>query len=425
MAQFLDEAVVKLESGRGGRGSASFHREKHVPRGGPNGGDGGRGGDVILVADRHKRTLYDFHLKTAYKADNGSDAVASKNGRNGESVRLAVPVGTVVWDQETGEKLVDLVAEGTEYIICQGGKGGLGNLHFTNSIRQAPHFAQKGAPSDRVVARLELKLLADVGLIGLPNAGKSTLLSAMSSAKPKIGAYPFTTITPNLGVVSAGEKTYVMGDLPGLIEGASEGVGLGHQFLRHAERNTVLLHVVDSFPIDESDPVENFLTVERELAAYSPELVERPRLVALNKSDLTPDPEYLHGLRKKIEAQGFEVMVVSGATSAGLEELKFRLLQLIEEHTPEAVVPTITPTFRRNQDDSWSVERQEDGTFVVTGKRIERLVAMTDLENRDALYYLVRRLRRIGVLQALQEAGIDEGDTVVAGEMEFTFTDWS
>lgn len=420
---FLDEAVVTFTSGKGGKGSAAFLREKHVPRGGPIGANGGRGGDVVLVADHHKRTLYDFQLRDHYEAENGSDAIGSKSGKDGSSTRILVPVGTIVSDVELDEIVADLSVHGAELTICKGGRGGFGNQHYVNSVRQAPTFAQNGAPAEQVIAKLELKLIAEVGLIGLPNAGKSTLLAAMSAAKPKIGAYPFTTIAPNLGVVSVGDYTFTMADLPGLIEGASEGVGLGHQFLKHAERNKVLLHVVDALPLDGSYPHENFQLIEDELRKFSSELADRPRIVALNKLDLV-QPEDRAIILEFFEGIEFPIVLISGATGEGIEDLKYDLWKIIEKTASEEIQPTILkPIVDHKRDDQWSIEQTEEG-FMVKGDRVERLVAMTDLENRDAIHYLYRKLQRIGVIARLEEMGAEDGDLVVVANFEFTYTDW-
>lgn len=420
---FLDEATVTLTSGRGGNGAATFHTEKYVPRGGPNGADGGRGGSIVLVADRGKRTLYDFTLRASYKANDGLNAVGNKRGKDAKDIVLHVPVGTVIHDVDENEVLADLSVDGMKFEVCQGGRGGMGNVHFTNSVRQAPKFAQRGAPGETVNARLELRLIADIGLIGLPNAGKSTLLSVVSAAKPKIGAYPFTTLSPNLGVVLAGGETFVVADLPGLIEGASEGIGLGHQFLRHAVRNKALLHVVDCFPIDESDPWQNYLLIESELEKYSAELFAKPRVIALNKTDIG-EKSAVEALKAKFEKTGFPVYAISAATAQGLDPLKFELLKLAQAvSADEQSVPILVPQFRQKADGSWAVEKTEHG-FRVTGARIERLVAMADLDNFDGVMYMYRRLRRIGVIQELLDQGAKEGDSVEVGDEEFTFTEW-
>lgn len=419
---FIDEAEVRFESGKGGDGAATFHREKHVPFGGPNGADGGRGGDIILIADRGVRTLYDFQLRSEHKAEDGTNAHSNKNGKDGKSLEIRVPVGTVVTDLDMDEQLVDLSMDGMQFILCRGGRGGLGNLHFTSSVRQAPKFAQKGAPSEEVRVKLEIKMMADAGLIGLPNAGKSTLLGQISRAKPKIGAYPFTTLSPNLGVVSLGDKTYVVADLPGLIEGASEGHGLGHQFLRHAERTKVMIHVVDAFPIDESDPWENYQLIEQELSRYSEEISRRPRLIALNKIDLQSLGD-LDQLIEQFQSTGLPVFAISGATGQGVEPLLWKTLEVIEAEEKAAPPPVIQPTVRIREPETWEVVH-EDGEFHVKGRRIDRLVAMTDLENRDAVRYLHKRLEKIGVIDRLREMGAEAGSVVVIDNWEFEFTDW-
>lgn len=420
MSKFLDEALVTFESGKGGDGAASFHREKYVPLGGPNGADGGRGGDVVLVADRHLRTLYGIRQKKMYRAGVGVDARNNKGGKDGESLTIKVPIGTVVTDTDLDETLVDLHVEGMRYDVCRGGKGGLGNLHFTSSVRQAPTIAQRGAPGELVNAKLEMKLIADVGLVGLPNAGKSTLLSALSAAKPKIADYPFTTITPNLGVVKAGDGTFVMADLPGLIEGASEGHGLGHQFLKHTERNRVLVHVVDGFPIDGSDPVENYRTIESELGLYSDELSELRKLAVINKIDVATE-EDVQAIMERFRKAGLHPLPISGVSGAGTKELVFQIAALLEEAESDEPSHVVVPVVKRRTSAAWDVERLDDGTFVVTGDRIEKLVYMTNLDNHESLGYLHHKLESIGVLGKLRDLGVEVGDTVRIGEAEFDY----
>ncbi|MCO5295420.1 MAG: GTPase ObgE [Fimbriimonadaceae bacterium] len=418
---FLDEVVVEFVSGRGGSGAATFHREKFVPYGGPNGSDGGRGGNVVLIADRAKRTLYDFKLKRRFRADDGEPARGNKTGRDAQDIEIHVPVGTLVTNEETGELMADLSADGMRFVVAKGGKGGYGNLHYTSSVRQAPTISQNGAPGAEVVARLELKLLADVGLIGLPNAGKSTLIAQISAAKPKIADYPFTTIVPNLGVVSVGDETFVVADMPGLIEGASEGHGLGHQFLKHVERTRVLVHVVDAYPIDGTDPLENFDLIEHELELYSKDLFERTRIVALNKIDLLPPDavdELVHALREK----AMDVYPISAVTGQGVEPMLFEVLRLLNESVEPANIPVLVPSGANDDDEAWDVEVRGDG-YAVVGKRIERLVAMTKLDNDESLRYLHRRLQRIGVIGRLRDAGAEDGDTVRVGDFEFAFTE--
>jgi GTPase len=422
---FLDEAVVEFVSGKGGAGSASFHREKHVPRGGPNGADGGRGGDVVLVADRGMRTLYDFKLHSKYQADNGEDAVGNKNGKNAKPIEVHVPVGTILWevpeeDPENPILLTDLSSDGMRYTIAKGGKGGFGNLHYVSSVRQVPTFAQRGAPAERVVAKLELRLLADVGLVGLPNAGKSTLISRISAAKPKIADYPFTTIVPNLGVVSHGNTTFTVADMPGLIEGAHEGHGLGHQFLKHVERTRVLVHVVDVYPVDETDPLANYQLIERELKMYSEDMWSRPRLIALNKIDVLPQ-EFLDELVDRFkQATDVPMFPISAVSGQGLDPLLWEIVRLLEEADKKPQPQMLFPQQKPAEDLSWDVIREGDD-FRVVGKRIERMVAMTDLSKEDAIRYLHRRLERIGVMGKLREMGADEGDTVRVGKEEFSY----
>lgn len=420
---FLDEAVVEFSSGRGGSGAVSFHTEKHVPRGGPNGADGGRGGDIVLIADRGRRTLYDFKLLDHFEAQDGGHGQGNKRGANGKSVEIKMPIGTVVSDFYSGEPIVDMSSNGMKYVLCKGGKGGFGNMHYVSSVRQAPNFAEKGEPGERLKVKLELKLLADVGLIGLPNAGKSTLISRISAARPKIADYPFTTIVPNLGVVRFRDTSFVVADMPGLIEGASEGVGLGHQFLRHVERNRVLVHVVDCFPIDESDPLENFHLIEKELRLYSEEIWSRPRILALNKIDILP-PGRFNELRQRFEALEIPLYPISAVTGQGIDALLHEVVETLDRATEQSELPLVIPTLRAKDDLSFDVVQVDDG-FEVTGRRVERMVSMTDLENSDGVRYLHRRLNRIGVIDRLREMGVQEGDNVYIGDSVFAFTDES
>lgn len=418
---FLDEAVLEFRSGKGGSGAVSFHREKFVPKGGPDGADGGSGGDLILVADRGVRTLYELQRIGKFEADSGGHAVTHKRGKSGKNLEVKLPVGTLVFDEELGELAVDLNTHGMRFRLCRGGKGGKGNLHFANSVRQAPNFAQKGGASELVRARLELKLIADVGLVGLPNAGKSTLISQISAAKPKIADYPFTTLVPNLGVVYRDGKSFVVADTPGLIEGASRGVGLGHQFLRHVERNRVLVHVVDAFPIDGSDPIENYHVVENELRQYSSIVDGRPRLIALNKIDVLP-PGAFGPLREAFEGLGRPLFPISAAIGQGLDSLVYAMLEVLEA-SPEVEAPHVyRPLGQDGSGRAWDAVKTASG-FEVKGKRIVNLAAMTDLNNEEALYGFQRRLKRIGVFERLRELGATEGSTITIGEMEFEFNE--
>ncbi len=437
---FVDECVVEFISGKGGNGVVSFHREKHVPRGGPNGANGGRGGDIILTASRHERTLYDFKLKKIYESENGADAIGNKKGKDGSSVNLHVPIGTLVVDESNGKIIADLDTDGKSFTLCKGGRGGFGNLHYVSSVRQVPKIAENGEPGKRILAKLELKLLADVGLIGLPNAGKSTLLSVLTSAKPKIGNYPFTTITPNLGVVVCGEENFTIADMPGLIEFASEGAGLGIQFLKHIERTKMLVHVVDAFPLDESCPIENYKLIRNELANYSKTLSEKKEIVALNKLDLDFDNRTEQIVNKFVE-MGIEPILVSGVSGKGmpvllkniLEELKQieDELNSIQDNSNSEIdkesIPVLRPQpvkSRGKVTESSSVNYyldETDGIYVVESEKIERMVAMTQLQHDESLRYLYRRLRKIGIFDKLEELGIDEDDTVRFGNIELTY----
>jgi GTP-binding protein len=421
-AGFIDEAVVEFISGTGGSGAVGFHREKHVPRGGPNGADGGRGGDIILQAERGCRTLYEFKLKGKYEAMAGAHALGNKRGRDAKDIILKVPVGTQVIDLDLNETLCDLSIHGMKYVVAKGGRGGFGNLHYVSSVRQVPNFAQKGAPGDHVRVKLELKLLADIGLIGLPNAGKSTLLSQLSAAKPKIADYPFTTIVPNLGVASIAHQSFVIADMPGLIEGASQGQGLGHQFLRHIERTKVLVHVVDIMPIDESDPIANYHLIEEEIHSYNAEVAERPRIIALNKIDILPSQDF-NALREKFEALGPPLFAISAATGQGIEPLLYCMLETLQSQEANEVVPVLLPAQAQVHDDSWDVVEAEEGGYEIVGRRIRRMVAMTNLESRDSLLYLHRRLQRMGVIERLSEMGAQEGDNVFVENWVFSFSE--
>lgn len=421
---FLDEALIEIASGRGGSGAVGFHREKHVPRGGPNGADGGKGGDVIFIADRGKRTLYDFSFQPKIEAQDGTHAVGNKSGKHGKDIKVRVPVGTVITNVETGELIADLRLDGQKAVVARGGRGGHGNQHYVSSVRQAPNFAEKGEPGQRYQAKLELKLLADIGIVGLPNAGKSTFISRISAAKPKIADYPFTTIVPNLGVVYHNEMSFTVADMPGLIEGASEGVGLGHQFLRHVERCAALLHLIEVWPADESDPVDNFKKIEAELKNYSEDIYAKPRLVALTKIDIYPDDE-LEKLIARFESLGVEVFPISAATDQGLDPLLHKMTELVQhaQENQEELVITVQPEKKDEDWGTWEIEPVEDG-FEVKGAKIARMVAMTDLDNYDSVRYLHRRLLKMGIIEKLREMGAEEGDNVYIGEFEFAYTDF-
>jgi GTP-binding protein len=420
---FLDEASVYVKAGDGGAGSMHFHREKYVPLGGPDGGDGGRGGSVMLRAERGVNTLFQFKRQRRFAAENGQAGGASRmKGRTGKDLEIKVPVGTIVRDQETGEVLGDLTRHGQVLEVVRGGHGGQGNVHFKTSTNQAPHFAEKGEPGTERWLDLELKLIADVGIIGLPNAGKSTLLSVISAARPKIADYPFTTLTPNLGVVDTGDSTFVAADIPGLIEGAHEGVGLGHEFLRHIERTLVLIHVVDG---SSDDPMADFLQVNEELGAYEAGLMEKTQLVAVNKMDQPEARDRWSELDSSLKTLGYHAMAISAVTRDGIDALVYRVAEILaEQHrridaehreSDEVEVITIKPP-----PDHFEVERRRK-TFYVFGEAVERLAVMTDLESEEALYRLQRRLKRMGVLSALEKIGVHEGSKVRIGSIELTW----
>ncbi|MEW6770221.1 MAG: GTPase ObgE [Bacillota bacterium] len=415
---FYDHLKIYVKAGDGGNGCVAFRREKYVPFGGPAGGDGGRGGHVLLRADEGLRTLVDFHFRRQFKAGRGGHGEGKeRHGKSGADLVLQVPVGTVVRDAATGEVLADLVQHGQEVIVARGGRGGRGNARFATSTERAPRFAEKGEPGEERWLELELKLLADVGLVGLPNAGKSTILSRVSAARPKIADYPFTTLEPCLGVVRVGEgESFVLADLPGLIEGAHAGAGLGHKFLRHIERTRLLIHVVDAAGTAGRDPVADFAVINRELALYSPELAARPQVVAANKMDLPESRPKLERLR--VALPGYEVFPVSAATGEGLDRLMARVAELLRElpaprlvEAPEKAAAGGAPLR----------VRQEAGVFVVEDEKIERKVAMTDLDNPEAVRRLKQYFRRAGVEDALRTAGVKPGDTVRIGREEFVY----
>jgi len=418
---FLDEARIRVQAGDGGKGAMHFRREKFVPMGGPDGGDGGIGGDVTLRADRSINTLFEFKRRRYFAAGAGQPGGPNRmHGRNGAHLTIDVPVGTVVRDAESGEVLGDLTGDGQTVLVARGGKGGLGNVHFKSSTNQAPGFAEKGEPGQERWLDLELKVIADVGIIGLPNAGKSTLLSVISAARPKIADYPFTTLSPNLGVVDVGDSTFVVADIPGLIEGAHAGVGLGHDFLRHIERTLVLLHLVDA---SADDPLSAFRQIQEELKYYDPELLERPTLVALNKIDIQEGRERVPELVKQLRDQGYEAIPISAATREGVDVLVFRLAQLLREQTREredrvaATVPVITI---KPDPDQFTIERKRN-TYYVRGETAERLAVMTDTSSEEAMYRLQRRLRQMGVFAALERAGVQEGSRVMIGPVELVW----
>lgn len=419
---FIDKARIYVEAGNGGDGMSSFRREKFVEKGGPNGGNGGRGGNVILRADNSLNTLIDFRYKRKFIAKRGDKGgISNMTGHRGEDVIIKVPLGTVVRDDETNIMIADLTEDGQEFMAAKGGRGGKGNACYATSTKRAPTFAEKGEPGTKGWLRLELKLLADVGLVGYPSVGKSSIISRVSAARPEIAAYHFTTLTPVLGVVRLSEEqSFVLADIPGLIEGAAEGVGLGHDFLRHIERTKVLLHVVDVSGCEGRDPIEDFEKINHELEAYSAKLARRKQLVVANKMDLPDSEDNFVILKEYVEAKGYEIMPVSAATGEGLQELMWKAWEMSRQYVaePEEEIGVID----EGDPDSFEIIRgAEDADFEVKGKNIERLVAMTNFDNEEALYRFQLIWKRLKIEEALLEAGIQEGQTVRILDMVFNY----
>jgi len=445
MAEFADHAVLRVQAGHGGHGCASVHREKFKPLGGPDGGNGGRGGSVILEVDASTSTLLDFHRSSVRKAANGHQGEGSnRNGAAGPDQVVRVPNGTVVLDSD-GQVVADLVGTGTQFIAAAGGRGGLGNAALASRSRKAPGFALKGEPGEERHLTLELKTVADIGLVGFPNAGKSSLIAAMSAARPKIANYPFTTLIPNLGVVEAGDVQFVAADVPGLIPGASEGKGLGHDFLRHVERCSALVHVLDCATGEPGrDPISDLDTIEAELAAYE-DLVgpalrnaglatitglrDRPRIVALNKIDVPEARELADMVKPELEARGLAVYEVSAATTDGLRELRFAMAEIVaaaraDFSEPEPARVVIRPRAVKQVD--FEVVRTSDGAYLIRGEKTLRWVNQTDFTNDEAVGYLADRLAKLGVEDALAKAGAEAGDTVLIGDYDDAVVfDWA
>jgi len=423
---FYDRAKIYVKGGDGGNGIVAFRREKYIPEGGPCGGDGGRGGNVIIIADEGLRTLIDFKYKQHYKAGRGQHGQGKgMHGKGAEDLIMRVPLGTVVRNAETDELIADFVSQGQRVIVAPGGRGGRGNTRFVSSNNRVPDFAEKGEPGKEAWLMLELKLLADVGLVGFPNAGKSTIISQVSAAKPKIADYPFTTLTPNLGVVRIGEgNSFVLADIPGLIEGAHTGAGLGHHFLRHLERTKVLIHVLDLSEQPDRTPWEDFEIINGELKAYKEHLFQRPQIVAANKTDLPGTEERLLELKQRI-GDNYEIFPISAATGAGLELLMHRAYQLVHEVESELPEPVETE-IRHVQvipQERFRISRNDAGFFVVSGEEVEKHVAMTDFNNEAAVKRLQRIFKKMGLDQALREKGAKAGDVIQIKTLEFDFAD--
>ena len=421
--QFMDRAKISVKAGDGGDGKSSFRREKYVPKGGPNGGDGGRGADIVFEVDRNLNTLLNFRYKRIFKGERGGHGdVKNQVGRSAEPLVIKVPAGTLIKDQTTGEVLADLTVEGQCAIIAKGGRGGRGNTRFKSASRRAPTFAEYGEPGESKELLLELKLLADVGLIGYPSVGKSSLIAAVSDARPEIADYHFTTLTPVLGVVRTGyESSFVIADIPGLIEGAADGVGLGHEFLRHIERTRLLLHIVDASGIEGRDPVEDYHKIRAELEKYSVQLLERPEIIVANKIDLST--EHIDRLKKLAADAERPFFAISAVTHEGLTDLMKYVGAWLEEH-PAEIVSTVEEVNvidldAREEDDGLTIERNDAGDFVVRNKNLEKIVAMTNFNNDEGLRRFQYIWRMKNVDQLLRERGIKEGMTVHVGLMEF------
>lgn len=419
---FLDETTLYVKGGDGGDGMVTFRREKYVPYGGPAGGDGGAGGDVILFVDPKLNSLTKFEGNRHYRAADGERGGSSnRTGASGADLEIAVPPGTVVRDTETNDLLADLTRDGQREIVASGGRGGRGNTRFKSSTNQAPRMAEKGEPGQERTISLELKLIADVGIIGMPNAGKSTLLSVVSAAKPKIAAYPFTTTAPNLGVMRWDDQEIVLADIPGLIEGAHQGVGLGHAFLRHVQRTRLLIHLLDG---SSEDPIGDFMQINSELALFDPHLGKKPQIVALNKMDLPQAQKNWPAVEEAIREQGYTVLPIAAVTQQGVRDLLLQTLQiysrLSEEEGPADEVPVYSP----GEDESkFEVDRVSDGLYRVSGKRIERAAAQTYWEYDEAVMRFQRILGALGITEALRAKGVQTGDTVMIGDYELEWAE--
>jgi GTP-binding protein len=424
---FADSAKIWIRSGRGGDGHVSFRRELYVAAGGPDGGDGGRGGDVIFEVDDGLNTLTDFRHVHKYAAGDGEAGGKRRcHGADGKDLVIRVPEGTVIKDFESGKVIADMSGSNRREVILKGGKGGLGNMHFATSTMQVPKYAQPGQASKELWLQLELKVIADVGLVGFPNVGKSTLISRVSNARPKIANYHFTTLNPHLGVVDIGEgRGFVMADIPGLIEGASRGVGLGHAFLRHIERTRVLIHVVDAASTEGRDPVEDIRAVNRELEAYNPELLKRPQVIAANKMDAVYDPEAespLARLKEEFEPEGIRIFPISAVSGQGVKELLYHVHDLLQS-APQTPI-RFEREFEYPQEAAslpYTVERTDGGVFVVEGPKIEKMLGYTNLDSEKGFRFFQNFLKTSGILEDLEKAGIEEGDTVRMYGLEFDY----
>ena len=425
---FLDVAKIKIQAGNGGDGAVSFHRTKLTMNGGPDGGNGGKGGDVYFVAKNDLNTLYSFKFKTKFKAEDGERGGKQLcSGKDGQDLYIAVPCGTVVKDLETGKVLADLVEENKPFKVLRGGGGGRGNNFYATPTRQAPHFAQTGEKTKMFEVVLELKTIADVGLVGYPNVGKSTLLSVISNARPKIANYHFTTLVPNLGVVNFYNNSFVVADIPGLIEGASEGIGLGHEFLKHIERVRVIVHMIDISGFEGREPYQDFLKINLELKKYSEKLSKLPQIIALTKVDLL-NKEQLEKrvveFKNKIKNEfNGEIVLISSITGKGLDELKLKIWNLLEKYPKEKRETEQTFVIDERDKTSLEITREDDGSFRVSGGLIDNMIRGIVLNDMESFAYFQRRLKEDGILDKLREKGAKDGDTIKIKEVEFIFTD--
>lgn len=424
---FADSAKVFIKSGKGGDGHVSFRRELYVAAGGPDGGDGGKGGDIIFEVDDGLNTLTDFRHVRKYVAEDGEQGGKKRcHGANGQNLVIRVPEGTVIKDFESGKVIADMSGENRREVILKGGKGGLGNMHFATSTMQVPKYAQPGQPAQELWIQMELKVIADVGLVGFPNVGKSTLLSRVSNARPKIANYHFTTLNPHLGVVDLNEgQGFVMADIPGLIEGASQGIGLGYSFLKHIERTKVLVHVVDAASTEGRDPVADIRAINAELEAYNPELLTRPQVIAANKTDAIYDGEEedpIERLRKEFEPDGIRVFPISAVTGKGVKELLYHVNELLKTVDRKPIIFEKEFEYQFQAENlPYTVERTEDGVFIVEGPKIDKMLGYTNLDSEKGFQFFQKFLKDGGILADLEEAGIEEGDTVRMYGLEFDY----
>ncbi|MCI8674116.1 MAG: GTPase ObgE [Lachnospiraceae bacterium] len=426
---FADSAKIFIKSGKGGDGHVSFRRELYVPNGGPDGGDGGRGGDIIFQVDEGLNTLSDFRHVRKYVAQNGEEGKKRKcHGADGKDLVIKVPAGTVIKDDETGKVIVDMSGDRKREILLKGGRGGQGNMHYATATMQVPKYAQPGKAGRELWVRLELKVIADVGLVGFPNVGKSTFLSRVTNARPKIANYHFTTLNPVLGVVDMGEGSgFVIADIPGLIEGASEGVGLGHAFLKHIERTKVMIHMVDAASVEGRDPIADIKAINKELEAYNPELMKRPQVIAANKMDAVfqapGEPDPLERLKNEFEPKGIRVFPISAVSGQGLQELLYFVAELLKtmDSAPIIFEPEFDPDYPDNETLPFSVEKLEDGIYSVEGPRIDKMLGYTNLDSEKGFAFFQKFLKTSGILEELEAQGIQEGDTVKIYQLQFEY----